>query len=213
MNMNMRRVTSPCLGLLMVLFVLPAAGIFSQDGTLPELLHRPQRGEDPRYPEDMVIGPLDRGSVSEDVWRFARETLSALIAGNRSALTSVNGLDTILETLGEINPGAYRLGSGREQEDGSVSFLVRFIGREQWIAGELYVRPGEASDVSAVAEPEIAASPEAPVEEAPAVLADASANTGVPAWVFDDLLLEEKRGRGTEKDIRSFDFSSYERFF
>jgi hypothetical protein len=143
----------------------------------------------------MVIGSLGRGNVPEGVWLFARDLLSALIAENRSALSSVDGLDAVLETLGGINPGTYRLGSGREEPDGSFSFLVRFIGREQWIAGELYIRPGD-SGVSDGAEAETDSGAIPPA-----------------AWVFDDLVLEEKRDRGTEKNSRSFDFSSYERFF
>jgi hypothetical protein len=187
-------------------------------GVLPELLHRPQRGEAPRYPEDMVIGSLERGNVPEDVWIIARDLLSALIAENRSALSSVDGLDTILETLGEINPGTYRLGSGREEPDGSFSFLVRFIGREQWIAGELYLRPGEDSGipekVDADAEVETDVEMEADANaDSEAIPPEIRSEIPPAAWVFDDLLLEEKRDRGTEKDNRSFDFSSYERFF
>jgi hypothetical protein len=152
----------------------------------------------------MVIGSLERGNVPEDVWLFARDLLAALIAGNRPALSSAGGFDDILETLGEINPGTYRLGSGREEPDGSFSFLVRFIGREQWIAGELYIRPGEDSGIPENAETEAEEDADSPAVP-PAILS--------AAWVFDDLLLEEKRDRGTEKDSRSFDFSSYERFF
>jgi hypothetical protein len=185
-------------------------------GVLPEFLHRPQRGEAPRYPEDMVIGSLERGNVPEDAWLFARDLLAALIAGNRPALSSVDGLDNILETLDEINPGTYRLGSGREEPDGSFSFLVRFIGREQWIAGELYIKPGEDSGIPGNAETETETETEA---EAEAEAEEDADSPVIPpailsaAWVFDDLLLEEKRNRGTEKDSRSFDFSSYERFF
>jgi hypothetical protein len=166
----------------------------------------------------MVIGPLDRGNVPEDLWFFARDLLSALIAENRSALSSIDGLDNILETLGEINPGTYRLGSGREEPDGSFSFPVRFIGREQWIAGELYVRPGEDSDIpdNAKTKMEMEMETEGEAEIEGETEAERETDSGaIPpaAWVFDDLALEEKRDRGTEKDSRSFDFSSYERFF
>jgi hypothetical protein len=49
-------------------------------------------------------------------------------------------VENFLFTLDTINPLKYHLGSGRTEPDGTVSFLVRFLGREQWIAGELYLR-------------------------------------------------------------------------
>jgi hypothetical protein len=39
-----------------------------------------------------------------------------------------------------MGPQQYRLGGGREEADGSVSFLFRFIGRDLSMAGELYIR-------------------------------------------------------------------------
>jgi hypothetical protein len=49
-------------------------------------------------------------------------------------------LRELFEALGAVEPRRFRLGGGREEPDGSVSFLVRFIGRDQWIAGELYLQ-------------------------------------------------------------------------
>jgi hypothetical protein len=48
-------------------------------------------------------------------------------------------LEELFTDLGLIAPRQYRLGGGREEPDGSTSFLFRFIGREQSIAGELYL--------------------------------------------------------------------------
>ncbi|MDR1420143.1 MAG: hypothetical protein LBI86_07210 [Treponema sp.] len=224
-----------------------AAGSFSQDetvpdpesvsqeaenGTIPEALRRPRRGEDPRYPEDMVIGELGRGDAPEEAWRAAGDLLSALVMRSRPRLSSVDSLtlDNLLGTLDDINAGAFRLGSGRKEPDGSVSFLIRFMGREEWIAGELYLRPqdaersrAEAPDAPASDVPRAEAADAADVPVAETAVAGGPAAAGVStaempeaavraAWLFDDLLLEEKRKRGTEKDF-SLDFSPYERFF
>ncbi|MDR1108790.1 MAG: hypothetical protein LBL19_07130 [Spirochaetaceae bacterium] len=114
-------------------------------GAIPEALLRPQRGEAPRYPLDTVIGSLGRGEASEEAYLFAREVAAALIAGNPQApsLQAMNSisLEAFISALNTISPRTYRLGSGREEPDGAVSFLVRFLGRERGIAGELYIRP------------------------------------------------------------------------
>jgi hypothetical protein len=215
---------------LMVLFGLP--GIFPQEngagepgaGTIPGVLLRPERGEALRYPEDTVIGAMDRGSAPESAWLFAGDLLSALVAGNKSALTGVDTLtlDNLLGSLGEIEAQSWRLGSGREEADGSVSFLVRFIGRDQWVTGELYLRPREKSAARAGATRAEAAGAgaeaDAPEAGAPETAAESGGENAAAgdmggAWLFDDLSLEEKRDRGTEGDNRRFDFSPYERFF
>jgi hypothetical protein len=132
-----------------------AGGLFAQDaetaapqgGTIPEALLQPQRGEAPRYPRDVVIGDLGQGDVPQGAYLFARRLLSALLTESRSSppLSSLEGdfLDEIFAKLGEINPRVYHLGGGREEPDGSISFLFRFIGREQGISGELYLRSEE----------------------------------------------------------------------
>ncbi|MDR0387940.1 MAG: hypothetical protein LBH57_07865 [Treponema sp.] len=111
---------------------------------VPELVRRPSRGEDPRYPRDAVIGELGRGSASEAAYRFARGLLAALLGGDgeSAVLSSVSaGLKTeIAGTLEAIDARKYRIGGGREEDDASTSFLFRFVGREQGVAGELYLR-------------------------------------------------------------------------
>jgi hypothetical protein len=113
--------------------------------SIPEELLRPQRGEAPRYPVDTVIGPLGRGEASEDAYLFARKVSAALRAGNQRdpSLQGMNSvsLEAFISELNGISPGVFRLGSGREEPDGAVSFLVRFLGRERGITGELYIRP------------------------------------------------------------------------
>ncbi|MDR2158453.1 MAG: hypothetical protein LBP23_00120 [Treponema sp.] len=222
----------------------PAA---SGAATIPEALRRPRRGEAGRYPVDTVIGPLGAGEAGEDAYRFAGELLGALVAGNRGApaLSTVeNGtLDTILEDLAEIGPLSCRLGGGREEADGAVSFLVRFIGREKGISGELYIRAGDAgaaadAPAAAISPPQAEDGPAAAEDKAGAgnvpaagkepaggispAAAEGSAetagagggkNAGKAAWRFDDLVLEEPGDRGAPAVEGRFDFVPYERFF
>jgi hypothetical protein len=118
-----------------------------QSRTIPEALLRPQRGEAPRFPQDVVIGELGQGNAQMGAYLFARTLLAALLAENRDSnpLSSLDGdfLEDVLNTLKTILPRSYHLGGGREEPDGSTSFLFRFIGREQGIAGELYLRVEE----------------------------------------------------------------------
>jgi len=133
----MRKMTR--LILLLTLGLLTAAGGAAQEtdsfagGAVPESVRRPLGGDAARYPRDTVIGELGQGDAPEDAWQAARNYLAALAAGEEKALD--------LEPLG---PFHYRLGGGRVEADGSVSFLVRFLGRETSMAGELYLLPGAA---------------------------------------------------------------------
>jgi hypothetical protein len=154
-------------------------------GTVPETLRIPQRGEAPRYPQDVVIGELGRGRAPEESYRYARLCLEALLSaslsGNREAL-SLPGADKALadrlfEELEPIAPLQFRLGGGREEDDGAVSFLVRFLGREKGKAGELFLLPKDET------------------------------------WLLDDLLLEEEQDLAEEREAYRFDFSPYERFY
>ncbi len=185
-------------------FLLCAAGfIFAQSsenaagdnarGSVPEELMRPRRDESPRYAIDTVIGPLGRGSASRDAYTFASQAATSLLAGNKdapslSAASSVL-LETYISALEQISPQAVRLGGGIMEDDGAVSFLVRFIGREQAITGELFIRMKETE-----------AADDKPAQQ---------------FWVFEDLLLDEAQSREeeTEKGEPRFDFSPYERFF
>ncbi|MDR1239635.1 MAG: hypothetical protein LBK27_05950 [Treponema sp.] len=215
-------------------------------GSIPEVLLRPQRGEAPRYPVDTVIGPLGRGEASGAAYLFARKVSAALIAGNRNdpSLLGMNSVlrEALVSELNGINPQSWRLGSGREEPDGAVSFLVRFLGRERGITGELYIRPQvfeppedppgpdgteaaaetDQSGAEAAAEPAgTAAEVDQTAAAGPAQDAgpDAAPGTEIPAtagpvvWVFEDLLLEEARERAVEGDRHRFDFPPYERLF
>jgi len=144
----MIRLYSICIVLLIGSLVLPVY-IYAQSRsgdpvTIPEVLLRPLRGETPRYPRDRVIGELGQGTAPERAWRYARDISAALVAGrqNSSALSEKDNelLQEHFPVLRTFEPRKYNLGGGRTEVDGSVSFLVRFIGRERWMAAEIYLR-------------------------------------------------------------------------
>jgi len=168
-------------------------------GSIPEDLIRPNRAEAPRYPVDTVIGELGKGEASDAAFSFARTLAEGFISGDlsHSGLVSVNAdlREDYLSVLEMIEPGSYRLGGGREEADGSFSFLVRFIGREQGITSELFVRYVTKR-----------------TEE---IIDDEVIVRTTGEWLFDDLILEEAKSREEEhkESLQRFDFSPYERFF
>ena len=171
---------------------LVSPGIFPQEGepgtaparTIPDVLRRPDRGEAPRYPQDLVIGELGQGQAPEEAYRFARDLLAALTAGNKTApvledssvVLTEGFLEEILEEIESLQPRTYRIGGGRIEADGNVSFLIRFLGKAESISGELFVRQEEK-------------------------------------WLLDDIILEERRALAEIRDSYHYDFSPYERFF
>jgi hypothetical protein len=190
----------------LLLLVSPYTGAQELDrnrDSIPQALRQPQRGEAPRYPRDLVIGSLEQGNVPAEVRRFALEIMSALSAGNQDA-PSLSSLSPtarrdLLSSVGEVRPRTYRVGEGREEVDGSYSFLVRFLGREQGIAGELYIRfrpPQPAADKTGDSEE---SAPASPPEKG--------------GWILDDLLLEEKRNLGEIVQEPIFDLPPYERLY
>jgi hypothetical protein len=165
-------------------------------GSIPEELLRPHRGELPRYPEDTVIGEIGRGGVSSDAYSFANSIASGLLSGqmNHAGIDSISaGLrESYLAVLERISPQSYRIGGGREEADGAVSFLIRFIGKEHGIMGELFIRLQDQQKQGEEAETRTARK-----------------------WVFDELILEEAKSKEAEQKetLQRFDFSPYERFF
>jgi hypothetical protein len=165
---------------------------FAQEAaqTIPDSLRRPERGEAPRYPNDLVIGELGRGGSPEGAYYFAISLLSALTAGNRGdSVFADSGLllsENLFEEIRGIRARNYRLGGGRIEADGCVSFLVRFIGPEESITGELFIRRAEAEEDD---------------------------GSGVEKWLHDDLILENKRALNEITDNYRYNFSPYERFY
>jgi hypothetical protein len=165
-------------------------------GSIPEELLRPKRGEAPHYPIDIVIGELGQGTASDSAFSFANYICSGFLSGNADnpALAQVNLTmrESILSSLEIINPANFRIGGGREEVDGAVSFLVRFIGKDMGITGELYIR--YVTRQSQEIDGEIK-------------------STG--NWTFEELLLEEPKDRDMEQkeSVNLQDFYPYERFF
>ena len=180
--------------LLISLLLLSLNSAFSQDrGSIPEALLRPGRSEAPRYPVDTVIGELGRGAAPTSAYTFAALVSAGLLSGrlDHPSLASLNPVyrEFYLSALEIISPSSYRIGSGRQEPDGAVSFLVRFLGREMGITGELYIR--FISEVN---------------DEGISVAGN---------WIFEELLLEEARERSDEQQspVNRNDFYPYERFF
>jgi hypothetical protein len=205
------------------LFVLLTVSAFSQSqsvdelaqrGSIPEELLRPRREESPRYPIDTVIGPIGQGKAPAEAYGLARRIATAFLSGNINTpvLSSVNKvfLEGCMSALNIINPLFFRIGSGREEPDGSVSFLIRFAGREQGITGELYIR---SRDRVVNTPPPAAAGEATPAAGEPAQTANVPVTEKV--WYFEDMILESPRGRNEEtfENRQRYDFSPYERFF
>jgi hypothetical protein len=165
-------------------------------GSIPDDLLRPKRGEAPRYPIDIVIGEMGKGTASDAAFSFANYIGAAFLSGNKDnpALASIDSVlrESLLSSLDIISPLSYRLGGGREEADGAVSFLIRFIGKDQGITGELYIRYLTRQTDGADGEVK---------------------TTG--RWIFEELLLEEARAREVEQEesIYRNDFYPYERFY
>ena len=161
--------------------------LFSQNTvnmeTVPDSLKRPERGEAPRYPKDLVIGDLGQGEASEEAYLYARNILSAIAAGRRDAQILANSgfsfTESIFDNVRSIRPRDSRLGGGRYEPDGCVSFLFRIIGQQESITGELFIRLAEASG----------------------------------RWLLDDLIVEGKRALSDIRDSYRYNFSPYERFY
>ena len=155
---------------------------------IPNMLRRPDRGEAPRFPRDMVIGDLGRGEAPGDAYFMARNSMSALSRGSRDSPIPGNDYSVIVnshfEEVAGIRTRSFRLGGGRIEQDGSVSFLVRFVGPEETITGELFLRQSEDLDSS-----------------------------DERIWFLDDLILEGSRPLREIGDNYRFNFSPYERFF
>jgi len=172
---------------------------------VPQALRRPERGEAPRYPEDLVIGELGQGRAPLGAYQFAQELLSALAGGRSNApvvqrSSSLLG-ESVFEEISSLNTRSYRIGGGRTEADGSVSFMVRFIGRAESITAELFVRYETPRVTAATAEDGEEGAEAPPVRQEGA------------RWLLDDLILEEKVALSTIRDDYRYDFSPYERFY
>ena len=124
-----------------IVFFTPAWLLSQQEGasSIPPVLRRPERGEAPRYPIDMVIGSLGRGSAPEDAYLYARNILNQLISGVHldtfaPEIPSYTGVE-----INDLRPRSFRLGGGRTEADGSISFLIRLLSQNESITGEMFL--------------------------------------------------------------------------
>ena len=225
--------------LLLGLAVL-SAGVFPQEErsaprSIPDTLLRPEKGETPRYPKDVVIGELGQGESPEEAYSLAKNILSALTAGTGDApvLAGYNSIltESLREEINSLESTRYRIGGGRVEADGSVSFLVRFLGPEESISGELFLRwEGTQKTAGAPKTEETPGAEEIPeaektleaeeipgAEETTEISGAGEINIASPAgegkWVLDDLILETKRTLTEIRDSYRYDFSPYERFY
>ncbi|MDR2662695.1 MAG: hypothetical protein LBC31_06825 [Treponema sp.] len=132
-------------GISLLFFLIPAAFAQAPGGpsALPLDILRPQYGEEARFPRDYVIGKLGRGDAAEESYQAAKRIMAGLVSGNAAqALADLprGKRALVLDSIRALGPRAWRIGGGRNEPDGSVSFLIRFLGREQSITGELYLR-------------------------------------------------------------------------
>lgn len=158
--------------------------------SLPPELRRPRHGEEPRFPQDYVIGRLGRCDAPEESYRQARLLTASIAAGNgktEEVFFPEQKRLSALESLSGIGTRNWRVGGGKIEPDGSVSFLIRFLGREKSITGELYLRRDESA---------------------------AKRGEENPAWQVDDVLLENPRSLAEGKfSPGGADMAPYERFF
>ncbi|MDR2576033.1 MAG: hypothetical protein LBC52_06275 [Treponema sp.] len=220
MEYRIRNTVFVLLFILSISTAFPQTDELLQRGSIPQELLRPRREEAPRYPVDTVIGPIGQGKAPAEAYGFARRVAAALLAGNMNApvLSSVNKvfLEGFMSALNAVNPRYFRLGSGREEPDGSVSFLVRFAGREQGITGELFLRFEERMTNPP---PPPVNSPVTEDEDGTAAETEQAPPAHVPIiekrWIFENLILESPRSREEEiiENRQRYDFSPYERFF
>ncbi|MDR2211954.1 MAG: hypothetical protein LBO65_10910 [Spirochaetaceae bacterium] len=178
------------LGIILLLFfglVLYGQISGERPATLPRELLRPQYGEEPRFPRDYVIGELGQGDAPEGSYQAARRFLADLVsAQGRTAALPEHRRTAVMEPIAGLGIRAWRIGGGRMENDGSISFLVRFLGREKGITGELYLRQEEA----------------------------ATSGETAPRWTVDDILLEAPRSLAEGKySPGAAEMTPYERFF
>ena len=176
------------------LFFITLLPLFGQSrGSIPEALLRPGFGEAASYPKDFVIGELGQGRAPAAAYAYANSIAEGLLSGQvaHPSLVSIDPAlrENYLSAIRAIAPRGFRIGGGRQEPDGAVSFLVRFIGRDRGITGELYI-------VSSTRQRQ-----------------EGEGETG--NWMFDELLLEEAKSHSdiNQETINRLDLLPYERFF
>ncbi len=110
-------------------------------------LSAPGASEAPRPPRDYAIGALGPGDGNPAPYREAVSVLKELASGrsigDRLTGNGSVGLSDILARLSSLGGAvAVRVGSPLPEGAGAVSFLVRLIGREASLSGEIRMVSG-----------------------------------------------------------------------
>jgi hypothetical protein len=196
---NMRITALICLFLAMTAFAAAQEQGWVSRGSIPDELLRPRKGEAPRYPVDTVIGELGKGKASDAAYSFANSVASGLLSADTGhpVLAGISAVlrESYLSALNYIEPVSFRIGGGREEPDGAVSFMIRFFGKEREITGELYIR--------------------FVTKQTEKVLESEREISAAGSWIFEDLILDDPKSRygGQRESLPRFDFPPYERFF
>jgi hypothetical protein len=189
--------------------------LFAQDNgsfTLPAEIHRPQYGEAPRFPRDYWIGELGRGEAGEEAYRFAKRFVEELAGGNTEQAPGY--IKASLKPLEGLEIRNVRIGGGRIEPDGSVSFMVRFLGREEAVTGEIFLRLQEQEPVKTSEIAENSETAETSETAGTAGTSETAKTPETPAWYVDDLILDQRRPLGESRyGPESGDLTPYERFF
>lgn len=108
----------------------------------------PTGSESPRLPRDYLIGQLGAEDGKAAPYREAaailEELASGKTAGRRFTKNGEAGLSEIVERLSSLGSAAsVRIGSPVPEGDGGVSYLIRFVGKDASLSGELRLEPSE----------------------------------------------------------------------
>jgi hypothetical protein len=111
--------------------------------SIPPQALRPAPDASLIYARDVVIGDMGQGTAPDGSYPVAREALDALLKSQKATglLKNVasSRLSQISSAFEEAKPTSWRIGGGKVQDDGSVSFLFRFLGPGLGVSGEIYL--------------------------------------------------------------------------
>jgi hypothetical protein len=103
----------------------------------------PTGSEAVRLPQDFVIGKIGDEGVGANAYHFAFDFLSSLARSEEvKRFYTDRGrqeAESIAPILAPLLPASVRVGSGSAEGEGGVSFLIRFVGKERSVTGELHL--------------------------------------------------------------------------
>jgi hypothetical protein len=103
----------------------------------------PTGSETIRLPQDFVIGKIGDEGVEPNAYRFAVDFLSSVAKSEEvMRFYTERGRQeakSIAPLLAPLLPASVRVGGGSVEGEGGVSFLVRFVGKDHSVSGELHL--------------------------------------------------------------------------